>query len=683
MKLTKYSLGQHRIEMFPAGEHAVVRRSAGLHAIEHPASWYVQRSSQRAMKPAFAVLLSSAMSATTLGLPVSALAMTPDELEAQESALGVTYLRGEDGQIVLDADGNPIIVGSSEESSDSDDQASDEDTAQDDSSETTGQDGSAGQTPADGQESGSGTETQDGDSDVKPDAGGGVSGGGKSGGKDATAKDGEAGASDVDKNAAEKEAAEKEAAEKETAEKEAAEKAAAEQAAAEQAAAEQLAAQQAAAEQEVQQNEPAHDASPEAATATYATVDDGTTLDATMTELKVASRLLDAGWTPEMIAAAIGNMYAESGSNAASFCNMSGMFNYGYEIAGGLFQWTDCGSSAGSLSSAGFSGLVQYAELQGKDWRDATLQTEYFLSTWRDSWMDRQSYYDASSPEFAGVDVSIDAFDESDKTDFDGDGIIDSRDDDIDGDGLINSIDPINEIIVNGTTARYTENSVLKQAVKASAPSTTQRTNTEARQHVANLTFAFMAGYEGPSASVSHLDRRVAHALRMYPAIQALKEAHNLDIGANAALVVASAEAMLGGTYIWGAESPSSKTFDCSGLTKWCYSLVGAGIDHYSETQYAQADKVYSIAEATPGDILWKPGHVGIFIGNGMTVEAKGKDFGIVYGSASSFDAALHFNVLDERNVEQEKWENARHKIQAETLRIPRALQTATMQTLS
>ncbi len=672
MKLTKYSLGQHRIEMFPAGKHAVVRRTAGLHAIERPASWYVQRSSQRAMKPAFAVLLSSAMSAATLGVPVSALAATPEELEAQEASLGVTYLRGEDGQIVLDEDGNPIIVSISEEPSEPADQTPDAGEEQNGSSEGTGQNAPADPGSTDGQ---TGEAVPDdgttGDEPIaKPDTDTTNPEDGTSDGKDGKTSD------------AEKEAAEKEAAEKAAAEKAAAEKAAAEKAAAEQAAAEQ-AAQQAAAAQEVQQNEPAHEVASEAATATYATVDDGTTLDATMTELKVASRLLDAGWTPEMIAAAIGNMYAESGSNAASFCNMSGMFNYGYEIAGGLFQWTDCGSSAESLSSAGFSGLVQYAQLKGKDWKDATLQTEYFLSTWRDSWAERQSYYDASSPEFAGVDVSIAAFDESDKTDFDGDGIVDSRDDDIDGDGLINGIDPVDEIIVNGTTVRYTENSVLKQAVKASASSTQERTDTEARQHVANLTFAFMAGYEGPSASVSHLDRRVAHALRMYPAIQALKEAHDLDMSANAALVVASAETMLGGTYIWGAESPTNKEFDCSGLTKWCYSLVGAGIEHYSETQYAQADKVYSIAEAVPGDILWKPGHVGIYIGNGMTVEAKGKDFGIVYGSASSFNAALHFNVLDERNVDQEKWENARHKIQAETLRIPRALQTAAMQTLA
>ena len=72
-------------------------------------------------------------------------------------------------------------------------------------------------------------------------------------------------------------------------------------------------------------------------------------LSATQTELAVAKRLLEAGWTPEMAAAAVGNMYAESGSNAASFANMSGMFNYAYEVAGGIFQWTDAGSSHASL----------------------------------------------------------------------------------------------------------------------------------------------------------------------------------------------------------------------------------------------------------------------------------------------------------------------------------------------
>ncbi len=375
-------------------------------------------------------------------------------------------------------------------------------------------------------------------------------------------------------------------------------------------------------------------------------VDDGSTLETTLTELQVAARLLDAGWTPEMAAAAIGNMYAESGSNAASFCDMSGMFHYGYEVAGGLFQWTDAGSSTADLSSAGFTGLRQFATERGVEWTDVGVQTDYFLQTWRDSWGERQTYYDAAYPEYAAIDVSLGLFDETIGDDFDGDGIVDAWDDDIDGDGIPNAEDPVTMRIVDGAVLRS-----KAAGVSRILPMETrvERTDDEARRHVEELTFAFMAGYEGPAASVAHLDRRVAHALRMYPAILALDKSREMGVmDKKAGMVIASAEAMLGGTYVWAAESPSTKTFDCSGLTKWCYSLVGIDLAHYSEWQYAQASSVRTLAEAVPGDILWKPGHVGIYIGNGRCVEAKGVNYGIVYGNAASFAAALHFDALDE-----------------------------------
>lgn len=375
-------------------------------------------------------------------------------------------------------------------------------------------------------------------------------------------------------------------------------------------------------------------------------VDDGSTLETTLTELQVATRLLDAGWTPEMAAAAIGNMYAESGSNAASFCDMSGLFHYGYEVAGGLFQWTDAGSSMTDLSSAGFTGLRQFAAERGAEWTDVDVQADYFLQTWRDSWGERQTYYDAAYPEYAAIDVSLGLFDETIGSDFDGDGIVDAWDDDIDGDGIPNAEDPVTMRIADGTILRS-----KAAGVSRILPMETrvERTDDEARHHVEELTFAFMAGYEGPAASVAHLDRRVAHALRMYPAILALDKSREMGVmDKKAGMVIASAESMLGGTYVWAAESPSTKTFDCSGLTKWCYSLVGIDLVHYSESQYAQASSVRPIAEATPGDILWKPGHVGIYIGNGRCVEAKGVNYGIVYGNAASFAAALHFDALDE-----------------------------------
>lgn len=388
-------------------------------------------------------------------------------------------------------------------------------------------------------------------------------------------------------------------------------------------------------------------ASSQAATAEdfAAIVDDGSTLEATVTELQVALQLLNAGWTPEMIAAALGNMYAESGSNAASFCDMSGQFNYAYEVAGGLFQWTDAGSSASQLSCAGLTGLRQYAAERGAEWTDARLQADYFLKTWRDEWAARQTYYDAAYPDFADVDVSLAGFDECMDDDFDGDGIIDAWDDDVDGDGIPNDVDPVTMLVRDGEMVKSksaTASCVLPMP-------TTERNGADAQRHIEELTFAFMAGYEGPAANVAHLDRRIAHALRMYPAIIALDETRALDLmDTRAGLVIAGAQAMLGGTYVWAAESPSTKTFDCSGLTKWCYSLAGVGIEHYSETQYMQASKVNAIADAVVGDILWRPGHVGIYIGNGRSIEAKGVNYGIVYGDATSFTSALHFDALDQ-----------------------------------
>lgn len=593
--------------------------------------------------PAFAALLSSSLTVSSLGLPVSAIAETLDDTEAQAVSIQE-----------FDEEGNPIVVAPE----DVPNAVNPEDVPE-------GQDAENNE----GAENNGSSPTQpvvDGDKDDEAKPGDAAD----EGSKDETNKP------DEQKPDGENKDKEKEEGKDKDADPDQQVKPAEEvQPANPEENVPPEAVQPEAAQPEVVQPEASEPAAAPGGSSSYTSVaDDGSTLGATLTELKVASRLLDAGWTPEMIAAAIGNMYAESGSNAASLDDMSGMFNYAYEVAGGLFQWTDCGSSSGALSSAGFTALTNYAEMCGKDWRDPTLQTEYFLKTWREDWMERQTYYDATSPEFAHVDVSVAAFDECDTGDFDSDGIVDSRDDDIDGDGIKNDMDQLNEREINGQTVRYAGDSVLNQAMKKTPK---QYTEDEARQHVAELTFAFMAGYEGPSARVSHLDRRIAHALRMYPAILALKDAHDLDLSENAALVVASAATMLGGKYTWGAESPAEKIFDCSGLTRWCYSLVGVDVDHYSETQRAQADATYQVAQAVPGDILWKPGHVGIYIGNGTTVEAKGSNYGIVYGDAKSFDEALHFDVLDERAGEGNSWTQTQDMLKQQAQDLPGAIQDA------
>ncbi len=88
---------------------------------------------------------------------------------------------------------------------------------------------------------------------------------------------------------------------------------------------------------------------------------------------------------------------------------------------------------------------------------------------------------------------------------------------------------------------------------------------------------------------------------------------------ATAQKIVSAAYSQLGVPYVWGGSTPG-KGLDCSGLVQYCHAVAGISLPHYSESQYAGGKKVSS---PQPGDICWKPGHVGIYIGNGQMIEAQ------------------------------------------------------------
>lgn len=82
---------------------------------------------------------------------------------------------------------------------------------------------------------------------------------------------------------------------------------------------------------------------------------------------------------------------------------------------------------------------------------------------------------------------------------------------------------------------------------------------------------------------------------------------------ANGSTIVQAAYSQLGVPYIWGGSTPGVG-LDCSGLTQYCYAQAGIRISHNSEMQLAELTAI-PLSQARPGDILYKPGHVAIFIG--------------------------------------------------------------------
>jgi peptidoglycan DL-endopeptidase CwlO len=82
-------------------------------------------------------------------------------------------------------------------------------------------------------------------------------------------------------------------------------------------------------------------------------------------------------------------------------------------------------------------------------------------------------------------------------------------------------------------------------------------------------------------------------------------------------------------------------SFDCSGLTQWCYAQVGISIPGTSSTQYAGMQHI-SLSNAVPGDVLWKSGHVGIYAGDNTYVHASDYGVGVIVSKGiSTFSCAL------------------------------------------
>lgn len=92
---------------------------------------------------------------------------------------------------------------------------------------------------------------------------------------------------------------------------------------------------------------------------------------------------------------------------------------------------------------------------------------------------------------------------------------------------------------------------------------------------------------------------------------------------ARAQRALRAAESKIGSPYSYGAAGPSA--FDCSGLTSWAYKQAGKTIPRDSYGQLGGGQRVNSLAEARPGDILIfnGGGHAGIYAGNGTFIHSS------------------------------------------------------------
>lgn len=115
----------------------------------------------------------------------------------------------------------------------------------------------------------------------------------------------------------------------------------------------------------------------------------------------------------------------------------------------------------------------------------------------------------------------------------------------------------------------------------------------------------------------------------------------DLESGAlSADAIISAAYSQLGVPYVWGGTTPGVG-LDCSGLTQYCYRQAGITIPRNSEDQASFGRKV-PVSEASPGDILWRPGHVAIYIGGDRYIhEPHSGSVCTISSGASYFTSAI------------------------------------------
>lgn len=94
-------------------------------------------------------------------------------------------------------------------------------------------------------------------------------------------------------------------------------------------------------------------------------------------------------------------------------------------------------------------------------------------------------------------------------------------------------------------------------------------------------------------------------------------------------------------SYVYGGTSPG--TVDCSGLIYTYNGVGGNRVDMLGSSSYSG-----SVGGGIPnihGLGLWQPGHVGVYVGGGMAVDARNEYYGVCYESASSSSWQMWFKV--------------------------------------
>mgnify|MGYP000888081936 CR=1 FL=1 len=197
----------------------------------------------------------------------------------------------------------------------------------------------------------------------------------------------------------------------------------------------------------------------------------------------------------------------------------------------------------------------------------------------------------------------------------------------VDADVVADADTPATSEVATEAPGPSEEELAAQAAAEQAAAEQAQAEQAQAEQAAAEQAQAEQAAAEQAAAEQAQAEQAAAEQAQAAPAVSTEDEAaESTAVPASSAVpqgvgsdAVAIGSNYLGTPYAWGGGAPGG--FDCSGFVSYVYAQMGISLPHQSG-DILNSGTVISASEARPGDILWWPGHVGIYAGDGQVLHS-------------------------------------------------------------
>jgi len=123
---------------------------------------------------------------------------------------------------------------------------------------------------------------------------------------------------------------------------------------------------------------------------------------------------------------------------------------------------------------------------------------------------------------------------------------------------------------------------------------------------------------ETPTLTVTVNPKPVVVVRRAAPAARTVANSADVAQAIAGSSIIAEAAKYVGISYVRGGSSPDTG-FDCSGFVSYVYAQFGISLPRSSGAYYGVGTQVSS---PQPGDIIVSPGHIGIYAGPNLQIDA-------------------------------------------------------------